>query len=266
MKKFISLFLALLMVFSLTVTAFAEDSTKLVVLGDSIAYGYGIKDRSTLAYGALISAANGYEYENYARNGDTTYNLNERLTRDDVVASIKAADIIAVSIGGNNFLTGGIAIMVINGLFGNYELLDDTADKFYDNFSIAVDKIRAINPEAELLVQTLYNPRNDFIKNIYQHGIDRLNDYIRQLSEEKDFTVVEVAEAFAGHAGEYIQDDVIHPNERGHYTIACEYLKVLKSMGLGTAEKPLVEESEVTVYSIWDKIIDFLKSIFKFAI
>ncbi|MBQ7296555.1 MAG: hypothetical protein IJW86_10280 [Clostridia bacterium] len=263
MKKIISLTLALIMAFSLTIAAFAADTASFVLLGDSIAYGHGLKDKANYSYGALISSANGYSYTNHAHNGDTTYDLNDKLTRPDVIASLDSADIIAVSIGGNNFLTGGIALMAITGLFGNYDLINDTADDFYENFSLAIDTIKSINPEATLLVQTLYNPRNDFLKGVYQHGLDRLNAYIRQAAPEKDFTVIEVAEAFSGHAGEYIQDDVIHPNERGDYVIACEYLKVLKAMGLGTAEKPLVEEAEVAIYSVWDKIMDFFKKLFR---
>ncbi len=265
-KKFISLLLALIMTFSLCTAAFAADSTHFVVLGDSIAYGYGLKDKDTYAYGALISAANGYTYANHAHNGDTTFDLNERLTRDDVIADLKKADIIAVSIGGNNFLTGGIVGMAINGIFGNFSLIDKTADEFYTDFSLAIDTIRSIKPDATLLVQTLYNPRTDFLKDVYQYGVDKLNGYIKQAAAEKDLTVVEVAAAFSGHAGEYIQKDVIHPNDSGHYVIATEYLKVLKDLGLGEAEKPLTDAPTVEIpLSLWEKIINYFKKLFSFV-
>lgn len=270
-KKLLSLLLALIMVFSLCVPAFAaEETTKLVVLGDSIAQGYGLgegrDDWYNLCYGKLIADANGYEYKNHAIGGHTTYNLNERLKEDIVIADVADADIIAVSIGGNNFLLGGIALMAINGLlFKNYDLIDQTADEFYVDFCLAIDTIKAINPDATLMVQTLYNPRTDFLKDVYQYGVDRLNAYIVKAAAEKSYTVVDVAAAFVGHAGEYIQKDVIHPNDAGHYVIATEYLKVMKAMGLGQAEKPLGDAPITEVpMSLWQQIIEYFKKLLPF--
>lgn len=270
-KKLFSLLLALIMIFSLCVPAFAaEAKTNLVVLGDSIAQGYGLGDSRddwyTSAYGQLIADANGYNYKNHAIGGHTTYNLNKRLKEDVVITDVADADIIIVSIGGNNFLLGGIALMAINGLlFKNYDLIDQTADEFYVDFCLAIDTIKTINPDATLMVQTLYNPRTDFLKDVYQYGVDRLNAYIRQAAAEKSYTVVDVAAAFVGHAGEYIQDDVIHPNDLGHYVIATEYLKVMKTMGLGQAEKPLgdapIKEVPVT---LWQQIIEYFKKLLPF--
>ncbi len=262
MKKIIAFLLALTLAFSLAVTAFAAESTDLVVLGDSIAHGHGLKDKENYAYGALIAKANGYNYANHAYDGDTTFDLNRRLDRSDIIADLKKAEIIAISIGGNNFLRGGFVEMILRGIFGDYKILDETAAEFYTNFIVAVDKIRAINPDATLLIQTVYNPRNDLFKGVYQQAVNRLNNYIKKAAAEKDLTVVEVAAAFQGHAGEYIQSDVIHPNERGHYNIALEYLKVLKDMGLGTADKPLIDEEEVIVYSVWDQIMAFFQKLF----
>ena len=262
MKKIIAFLLTLTLMLSLAVTAFAADSTNFVVLGDSIAHGHGLEDKENYAYGALIAKANGYNYFNHAYDGDTSFDLNKRLGTNAVITSLKKADIVAISIGGNNFLRGGFVEMILKGIVGNYDMFDETAEEFYDNFNIAIDKIRAINPDVTILVQTVYNPRNDLFAGVYQKALDRLNKYIRKAAAEKDLTLVEIAAAFDGHAGEYIQGDVVHPNERGHYNIALEYLKVLKDMGLGTAEKPLIDEEEVIVYGLWNQIIAFLKSFF----
>lgn len=262
MKKLIAFLLSLTLMFSLAVTAFAAESTDFVVLGDSIAHGHGLKDKENYAYGALIAKANGYNYANHAYDGDTTFDLNRRLDRSDIIADLKKAEIIAISIGGNNFLRGGFVEMILKGIFGDYRMLDDISAEFYVNFNIAIDKIKAINPDAEIFIQTVYNPRNDLFKGVYQQALDRLNKYIVQAAAERDLTVIEIEKAFRGHAGEYIQSDVIHPNERGHYNIALEYLKVLKDMGLGTADKPLIDEEEVIVYSVWDQIMAFFQKLF----
>lgn len=265
MKKVIAFLLTIIMIFTLCSTAFAYDKEVFLVLGDSIGYGYGLKDNTKYSYGALISEANDYTYLNFAQNGDTTYDLNNKLTANSsVIAAVNSADIIAVSIGGNNFLHDNVVAMAVTGLFGNYNRINKTAQEFYENFCLVVDNIRAINPEAELLVQTLYNPQTGLLQGVYQYGVDNMNSKIKLAAAEKDFTVVEVAAAFEGKADEYIQNDIIHPNELGHYAIAQEYLKVLKEMSLGTADEPVTDKAEVEIYSLIDKILDFFRNLFSF--
>lgn len=268
-KKLISLILALVMAFALFVPAFSaeDEAAKLVVLGDSIAQGYGLSNIKETAYGALISEANGYEYVNHAIGGHTTYNLNDRLEEPQVIADVEAADIIAVSIGGNNFLLGGMLEMITDVLTkGDYSKMDAVGADFKENFLLAIEKIKAINPDATLMIQTLYNPRNDYLAEPYQYAIDILNNtYADILADNPDiYVIVDVAAAFEGHS-EYIQKDQIHPNELGHYIIAEEYVKVLYEMGLGTAqelasEKPSVENDNPIV-ALFKQFIEFFKGI-----
>ncbi len=274
MKKLFSLLLVTLLAFSLCTPAFAAeaDTTKFVLLGDSIAQGYGLGEDYTdwydLGYGKLIADANGYDYVNHAIGGHTTYNLNARLQEETVIKDVADADIIAVSIGGNNFLLGGMYQMILEGvLFNKYDLVEKTIDEFYIDFGLAIDKIKAINPDAQLLVQTLYNPRNDFIGKVYQRAVDLLNQTIINTAAERNgvYEIVDVYSAFGQHM-EYIQKDQIHPNEAGHYVIATEYLKVLKDLGLGEAEKPLSDAPVVEMpLSFWEKVIKFLKDLFSFV-
>lgn len=273
-KKIISLVLALIMVLSLAVPSLAAEEakkTKFVLLGDSIAQGFGLgeepADWYALGYGKIIADANGYDYVNHAIGGHTTYNLNARLQEDAVIKDVAEADIIAVSIGGNNFLLGGLYQMIIEALlFKKYDLADEIADEFYVDFGLALDKIKALNPDAQLMVQTLYNPRDDIFGEVYQYAVDLLNSNIRKIAEERKgaYIIVDVYTPFVGHT-EYIQDDQIHPNETGHYVIASEYLKVLKSLGLGEADKPLSDMPEIVIpLTFWQKIVEYFKNVFSF--
>ncbi len=273
-KKIISLVLALIMVLSLAVPSLAAEEakkTKFVLLGDSIAQGFGLgeepADWYALGYGKIIADANGYDYVNHAIGGHTTYNLNARLQEDAVIKDVAEADIIAVSIGGNNFLLGGLYQMIIEALlFKKYDLADKIADEFYVDFGLALDKIKAINPDAQLMVQTLYNPRDDIFGEVYQYAVDLLNSNIRKIAEERKgaYIIVDVYTPFVVHT-EYIQDDQIHPNETGHYVIAAEYLKVLKSLGLGEADKPLSDMPEIVIpLTFWQKIVEYFKNVFSF--
>jgi len=264
MKKLISVILALVMMCTLFVPAFAEEEakTKFVVLGDSIAQGWGLKDVKSSSYGALISEAEGYDYVNHAIGGHTTYNLNQRLEEEQVASDVESADIIAVSIGGNNFLLGGMFEMIGDVLLKNdYSKMDEVGADFKENFLLALGKIKALNPDATLMVQTLYNPRDDFLKEPYQYAINLLNNTFADILAQQPgaYVIVDVGAAFEGHS-EYIQKDKIHPNEAGHYIIAQEYAKTLLELGLGTAESLTTEMPEIEQDG-GNGLLEFLKKV-----
>lgn len=261
-QKIISVVLALVMLMC-TMSLFASaqtENTKFVLLGDSIAFGTGVSNPEVNSYGALISQANGYSYENYSVPGHTTAAMITRLQNEEVVTGVADADIIAVSIGGNNFLLSGLMEMIMEALVKNdYAKINEVVNEIYSEFNRVIDRIKEINPEAELLMQTLYNPRDDVLKEAYQHGVDGLNAQLRKILAERpgEFTIVEVGAAFSNNT-DLIQSDGIHPNEQGHYVIAQEYVKVLYEMGLGTASE-LSTEMPATTPSFWEKLISMIK-------
>ena len=269
-KKLLCVFLSLVMMLTLSVPAFAgeEEATKFVVLGDSIAQGYGLKDIRNTAYGALISEAEGYDYVNHAIGGHTTYNLNQRLEEEQVASDVASADIIAVSIGGNNFLLGGMVEMIADVLLkGDYTRMDEIGADFRENFLVALERIKQLNPDATLMIQTLYNPRDDFLKEPYQYAVNILNNTFAEILREQPaaYVIVDVAAAFEGHT-EYIQRDKIHPNEAGHYVIAQEYVKTLAELGLGTAEElttpmPETQQGSNALQELLNKIAEFFRNI-----
>ncbi len=269
-KRLLSVLLALVMMLTLSVPAFAgeEEATKFVVLGDSIAQGYGLKDIRNTSYGALISEAEGYDYVNHAIGGHTTYNLNERLEEELVASDVASADIIAVSIGGNNFLLGGMVEMIADVLLkGDYTRMDEIGADFRENFLVALERIKQLNPDATLMIQTLYNPRDDFLKDAYQYAVDILNNTFADILHEQPgaYVIVDVAAAFEGHT-EYIQRDKIHPNEAGHYVIAKEYVKTLAELGLGTADElatqmPETQQGSNALQDFLNKIAEMFRNI-----
>ncbi len=265
-QKAVSILLVLVMLMSVmsSFVSAQDEKIKFVVLGDSIAFGTGISKPDENSYGALISEANGYIYENYSIPGHTTDTMMKRLENETVVAGIADADIISVSIGGNNFLLAGMQKMLWDALVKNdYSRFDNIIGELYGKFNGVIDKIKDINPDAALFVQTLYNPRDDIVKDAYQYGIDGLNAQLRKIHTERpnEFTLVEVGEAFNNNT-DYIQSDGIHPNELGHYIIAQEYVKVLYEKGFGTASELLSEMPEVKL-SFFEKLLRMIKEFFQ---
>lgn len=112
MKKAGTLFLMLALLLRFTPVCRAEQEITLVSLGDSIAKGYGCQPEE--AYGSLLADYIGglvmpapfqVRYVNYGTDGDTAADLLEKLTgREDVRASVRAADILTISVGGNDLI------------------------------------------------------------------------------------------------------------------------------------------------------------------
>ena len=137
MKKAVALLISLSMILGmLCLTVFAQDEKLYyVVLGDSIAYGSGISNSREACYGKIVSDTNGYDYANHAIPGHTTTNLIKRLGEETVIADIKKADLISISIGGNDFLMSNLIGLMFDAIvLGDYSEYDRIAEGFYDNF------------------------------------------------------------------------------------------------------------------------------------
>ncbi len=258
MKKIISVLLALIMLLSLSIPAFAEEKTlNFLSLGDSIAAGAGLANPAKQAYGAIVSNTNGYNFKNDAISGHTTQDMIKRINQKKVSDDIAEADIICISIGGNNFLQSNLAELVIDSVVKkDYSKFDKIADGLYNDIDTIITYIKGLNSDAAILFQTLYNPMYiaKDLRQAYQQGADRINATIRRYSQEHGnvYTVVEVAAAM-GDDESLITADYIHPNSKGHVVIAREVLKVLKELGLGTQTEPVYKEIKIS--SIFDEVL-----------
>ncbi|MBR0121348.1 MAG: hypothetical protein IJM10_06120 [Clostridia bacterium] len=244
LKKTIALFLcAVLLACGPFTIAFAEDEKPFyLVLGDSIGYGSGLKNSREACYGKIVADTNGYDYANDAIPGHTTQNLLNRLNEEGVAGHIKQADIISITIGGNNFLLGNIAKVLFDVI-----VMDDTAsaekiiDGFYADFCKIIEKIRSLNPDAVILMQTLYNPQTKYIGEAYQTAIDLLNNAIKRYASEHkgEIEIVDVASALTDSEKDFAADR-IHPSVAGNEKIAVKVLEKLVELGLGKTAEPVI--------------------------
>ena len=268
MKKALSLAIALIMIFSVTVIGFAEENEKLnyLLIGDSIAKGSGILNSDEACFGRIVADTNGYNYKNRGVDGFTTDDLNRLLDQSDMIADVAEADIISISIGGNDFLGKTIFLrmisLVIQAAFGNLEPSREIVEKAYSNFCSIIGKIKTINPDAVILYQTLYAPNYPLVGTQLDIIISILNDKFRSyLDENPDaFIVVDVQAALRGEFG-YTALDTIHPNAKGNELIAKEILKVLKDNGLGETTVPVINQKGVSEIAlpIWPLLRIFLE-------
>ena len=166
-KKIISVILCLCMILPFTLAAHAQEPLNYLLLGDSIAQGFGVYNRDEACYGKIVADTNGYNYTNYAVNGYRSCDLISQLGNPEVNAAVKEADIISLSIGGNDFLQQNLPRIAVEVLAGNYKIVNDVKEIFAENFAVIIGTIRELNPDAVILVQTLYNPMKFILGDFY---------------------------------------------------------------------------------------------------
>ena len=243
-KRIISVLLSALLLCCTVGTAAnaAEAKPFYLVLGDSIAYGSGLANPGKAVYGKIVADTNGYDYANDAVPGSTTSMLLTLMKTGKVKEDVKKADIISISIGGNNYLVGYLPQIMVDCLVKNdTAIYDEIAEGYYADLCEIFDYIKGLNPDAVILMQTLYNPQVGYMGEVYQHGVDRINACVRRYDEEHPgvIEIVDVAARLTDHDTDFAADRV-HPSAAGNEKIAAAVLEKLAALGLGTSADPVI--------------------------
>ena len=227
MKKIFAFVLCaslLLLTFAALPHAQETGPLRFVVLGDSIAEGASaLLDCN--AYAERVAREKGYALQNFGKGGDTSHSLRYKVTQDETIRqAIREADIIEISIGGNDFYPS--VYLVATGLLGDYSWIEPRGAALKENYFAAMDEIRALkNPQALLIVQTLYNPVFPFVPptahEMYAQGLAEINGAIREYLARQPgaYRIADVEAAFEGRHG-LVFFDMVHPTGIGHGVIA----------------------------------------------
>ena len=243
-KRIISLILCALFLAGLmnAAAAAAEDNLFYLVLGDSIAFGSGLSNPTQAVYGKIVADTNDYDYVNDSIPGSTTAAMYGLIQSDTVKEHIEKADIISISIGGNNYLVGNLPQMMVDCLVKHdTAIYDEVAEGYYADLCTIFDYIKELNPDVVILMQTLYNPQVSYMGEVYRHGVDRINECVRRYDEEHPgvIEIVDVASRLTDHDTDFAADRV-HPSAAGNEKIAVAVLEKLAELGLGTATEPVI--------------------------
>ncbi len=264
-QKLSALFVSVVMLFSclpLSVAA-QEKPLHFVALGDSIVRGDGIYNSEDACYARIVADTNGYTYANHAVNGSTSANLLEQLQDERVIDDIKAADIINISIGGNDFLQQNVPLLIVRVARGNFKNIDDITEMLAENYAEAIATIKAVNPDAVIIAQTLYNPRIDALRGIYGVAVDRVNQTILAYAEQNPgaIHVMDVRPVFEGRF-DYVAADTIHPSASGNAAIARLLLQTLSDMGLGENTQPVIKTPGIDEIPFSSEILGAVRTIY----
>lgn len=178
------------------------------------------------------------------------------------IERLKTASLITVSVGGNNVLIplinavnrnlgsgksiytadpSEVQIAVLSLLFNQEALNDlqnelnssvlkftgDTKQKKTGEFVAIINRLKKLNPKAQIIVQTIYNPYTDFLPQVLSDYIKSMNSaIINGSSSGKNYKVADVASAFekAGEGTVLVNADSgetfdPHPTAKGHNVI-----------------------------------------------
>lgn len=191
-----------------------------VALGDSIATG-------TIYPGKTITTYVTYFYEylksinpqanvtktSFATDGDRTDELYTKLglpegTAGDsaLISAVGNANVITISIGGNNLMQAAKDSTALGGYnFNkiNTAVADQGLKDFQAQWIPIIEKIKALNSQAKIIVNTLYNPYNESdstLHNIADSYLTRdgqgLNDLIINNASNKGYFVANVYQNF----------------------------------------------------------------------
>ena len=276
------------------VPAAAADAPSVLILGDSISAGDGLKE-GEFGYYDYVADCTGGTLTNLAKSGSTTSDVIAVIDDAANKDTIADADIICISAGGNDLMQPAKAYFETMAKEG--ESLIDTAKRIVKegdrvsillavngkikpsrkdaqaNYVKIVEKLRAMNPDAEIIFETLYNPfeispdvvkasgysDEDYgsLKNIINGHEDYLNNVMRALSgvplknvlgdtikvneveveKVEGVKVADVEAAFEGRGWIYnnILEKDIHPTPLGHVLIAATVLEQIGGTNIQSA-------------------------------
>lgn len=174
---------------------------RIAVLGDSVAHGAGDESGRAGIAGRLGAA-------NFGVDGARTHGVLDVLRRADVGAVLRSADIVVVSIGGNDLFGDGAARF----------LTRLAPARAINRIAAIVDRIHAANPAARVVLLGLYNPyRTPFLDQQVALWDARL---IARFARDREVDVVRIADLFA-YTARLSPIDHFHPSAEGYALIAA---------------------------------------------
>lgn len=200
----------------------AEDGKlSIVALGDSLTRGIG--DDSGQGYVKRLTRTLTDKYNqdislaNLSVSGAKTGDLASLLQTPGANHAISKADIILMTIGGNDLFPG------VEGLTA--ENLADYApdtDAFETNSRKILDRLREQNTDAPIYWISLYNPFEDLtVLGDTSQFVINWNYQLQMLaSQYENLVIIPVFDLFQGQVKEFLYTDHFHPNAKGYEAIA----------------------------------------------
>lgn len=154
----------------------------------------------------------------FAHPGYKTADILTELSNDFVKESVKEADIITITAGGNDLITAARNYLQDK----NEEDLRNGLKECMTNMSAIFNTIHLLKKQVErpyiIRMINLYNP---FPKEeIAKKWVRKFNNHLKILAEHECVKMANIQKAFRDYEKEYLSIDGIHPNDIGYERIA----------------------------------------------
>lgn len=243
----------------------------IVYLGDSISEGLlgasPLSERDSYGFYAVVGRRNNYRYVESSVSGDTTMLMHRRLTGTDTPSLerqywVSEADIIHISIFGNDLLGGNIGKTACEALSNNYTNINAILSRAEEYLHLSLTRIRELNPDAVIMINTVYNPLDpessllsetqkaeiielgegeNAIRDAGTDLLTRLNGIFYTYLEAHP-GAYEIIDVYTAFNNAYVADrdegvslfygDWLHPSNKGHSVMADLIQEKLEALGL----------------------------------
>lgn len=197
-----------------------SDELKIVALGDSLTRGTGdIEGKGYAGYVSDLLKQAGTEVSliNLGIKGLTSSQLADQMKQKEIERQIGQADVIMMTIGGNDLFLGGQTLSDLSeaGIKG-------LEDEFLMNIKTIMTNIRAVNTEATVYLLGLYNPFSELQNGELMSSIVRDWNYktVETLARDSKTVFVPTYDLFQLNTTGYLFTDHFHPNEKGYRLMA----------------------------------------------
>ncbi|MFT8321251.1 MAG: SGNH/GDSL hydrolase family protein [Bacillus sp. (in: firmicutes)] len=205
--------------------AFIPQDVKIVSAGDSLTQGVG----DSTGKGGYIPYLKGLlendrgigevTFENFGVKGNKTDQLLTKIQTDEVHQSITSADMVILTIGGNDIMK------VVREHLSDLQLEDfsEQMKQYESNLYQVLKTIREYNSEALIVLVGVYNPFTKWFSNI-----DEMNQVVTEWNAtgENILTLfdqtyfVRIDDIFLTGKENLFYKDYFHPNDKGYQLIA----------------------------------------------
>lgn len=200
-----------------------EDKKELniVALGDSLTKGLG-DDTGKGYVGDIIDQVKKRSRKhvsllNLGVSGQTSDQLRTQVVQPEVIRQIKNANLVLITIGGNDLFRGGEGLVDFKS-----ENIQAIENKYLDNVRYIFTQIRNANATADVFFVGIYNPFINLSTGKETSKVVRHWNYdtAEACAEFPKIVFVPTFDLFELKVNDYLYSDKFHPNSKGYQLIA----------------------------------------------
>ncbi|MGO4546007.1 GDSL-type esterase/lipase family protein [Paenibacillus sp. 2TAB23] len=206
---------------------------KIVALGDSLTRGTGdIEGKGYVGYVSdrLKEAGKEISLINLGIKGLTAPLLAEQMKEKEIGRQLGQADIILMTIGGNDLFLGGQTLSDVS-----EASITGLEDAYLLQLQTILDGVRAVNTEATVYLLGLYNPFVEFENGELLSGVVRGWNFkaAELLAKDAKTVYVPTYDLFQQNVNDFLFTDHFHPNEKGYALMAERVAALIAGAGEG---------------------------------